>query len=177
MAITREYKCKDSNGGNSELYVMPYYEYSRSSLTYNGNYLTDMPSTTIYSLSANSISFSENADKQDGGATYETTVSFKLPKAIPEDVMDVFIDEEWILILRDNNGYYRIVGLRTGLDGKYSETTGAEKGDYNGYEVTFTGIDEKRTSFLESLDLFEIDLETLTADNINITADNTLILV
>lgn len=157
MAINRDKFCSNIHGGSSELYIFEYQKYKRSDVKIVDNYLTSFPYSVIYNLNALNITFTETVDSEDGGTTFSQSGGFQLNKITPTDDYKKFVDKDWRIILKDNNGYYRILGLETGLKLKYTKENGGGLNEFNGFKFTFSTKEENTAPFLSDLSMFFID--------------------
>ena len=156
MAVNRESQCNNNVGGASELYIFEYVNYTRSQITVTNNILVDFPMSTVYSINANEISFTENIDEEDGGVVYSQSGNFQLKKNLPTDNYKNFASIDWRVIIKDNNGYYRLIGLETGVKIKFTKEIGTNLADFNGFKFTFETKEENTAPFLNDLTQFEI---------------------
>lgn len=156
MDYSRPRKCTDSVGGNSELYIFPFVKYNRSEITVVNNMLTVFPYNIIYNLKSVSNSFSEPVDEEEGGVSFNQSVGFQVNKILSTDNFKNTVSQDYRIIIKDNNGNYRLVGLFTGVKGKYTKDTGLNKNENNGYKFTFDTKEENTAPFLNDLSLFNI---------------------
>lgn len=155
--MERTEKCTNNHGGNSELYVFEYTDIPRSQIKVVDNILTEFPSTAAYDINANQISFTESVDEEDGGVTYSQSGNFQLKKLLPEDNFKQFVSKDWRIIARDNNGYYRLIGLETGLKIKFTKETGSNLNEFNGFKFSFETKEENTAPFIYDLTMFVIN--------------------
>lgn len=156
MEINRIEQCTNNHGGVSELYIFEYVNHARYLVNVTNNILNKFPDTTIYSLNANQVSFSENADTEDGGSVYSQNGSFQLKKVLPTDNYKVFLEKDWSIIVKDNNGFYRLIGLETGLKIKFNKEIGTNLNDFNGFKFSFDTKEENTAPFLNDLEGFDV---------------------
>lgn len=156
MDYSRDIQCGDSQGGNTELYVFPFIKYSRSQITVVDNLLTVFPYNIIYNLNSLNNSFKENVDEEEGGVSFSQSVSFQINKILQIDTFKEHVSKDWRIITRDRQGNYRLVGLFTGLKGKYTKDTGINKSENNGYQFNFDTKEEDTAPFLTDLSLFNV---------------------
>ena len=135
MDYSRVKQCNDSQGGSEKLYIFPYLEYSQSQITVVDNYLTLFPFSNIYDIGAFNISFEEDVTE-----SYNQKVSFQVNKLLATDFFKEFVSQDYRIIIKDNNGNYRMIGLFTGLVGKFTKSTGANRADFNGFNLSFDKI-------------------------------------
>ena len=157
MAINREKLCSNIHGGNSELYIFEYKKYKRSVVKVVDNYLTLFPYSVIYDLNSLNITFTETVDLEDGGVTFSQSGGFQLNKIRPTDDYKKFVNKDWRIILRDNNGYLRLIGLETGLKLKYTKENGGNLNEFNGFKFSFDTKEENTAPFLNDLSNFDIN--------------------
>lgn len=165
MDYTRSKKCDNNQGGSNELYIFPFQKYSRSQITVVDNMLVKFPYNEIFNLNANNISFDEEC-KEDGDVYYEQKVSFQLKKILQEDNFKGLSSKDFRIVIKDNNGNYRLLGLYTGLSGSFTKSVGVNRVDFNGYSFNFETKEENTAPFLNGLSLFE--------KNLKITIDTSL---
>ena len=165
MSISREYKCKNSNGGNPELYWMPFVDYVGSEIQYTGNYITTFPYSAIFSLSSPLTSFNEEIDEISGGVSVAQSGGFQLNKILDTDNYISIAKIDARLIFKDSNGFYRMAGTHKGLKIKYTKETGSSIPEFNGFKFSFEGLEEKQAGFLQDLSGFDINGE-LSLDEI-----------
>ena len=145
-------KCRDSIAGVSEIYLFKYFDYSRSQIITNDNYLVTFPETTIYKFEVTPESTAnEQQEQNDGGKFFNQSVglSFRSSELLE---IEKLIDLDFRIIFRDRNGFYRIFGLYNGMQGgAISYATGGSKGDFNGLKIEFNGLEEKQSFFIANL--------------------------
>ena len=93
--VSRDKQCTDVHGGVYKVYAFEYEKYSRSEIIVSDNYITTFPTKIIQDLNALNISFSENADIEDGGAVYSQSLSFQLNKITPDDNYIDFLNKDY----------------------------------------------------------------------------------
>lgn len=151
MDYNRIKQCDDSQGGSELLYVLPFVKYLESQIKVVDNFLTEFPLSSIFSIGAINISFDEDVTD-----SYEQKISFQVSKILSSDNFKDFAQRDFRIIIKDNNGNLRMLGLRTGLQGGFNKNTGANLADFNGYNFTYNTKEENTATFLTDLSLFEI---------------------
>ena len=121
------------------------------------NYLTLFPYSVIYDLNSLNITFTETVDLEDGGVIFSQSGGFQLNKIRPTDDYKKFVNKDWRIILRDNNGYLRLIGLETGLKLKYTKENGGGLNEFNGFKFSFSTKEENTAPFLSDLSMFFVD--------------------
>lgn len=156
MAISRDEQCTDSHGGIDELYVFEYVKYARSQITVIDNYLTLFPFSIIYDLNSLNKTFTESVEEEDGGVAYSQSGGFDIAKIKPTDNYKQFAEKDWRIIIKDNNNYYRLIGLHTGVKIKFTKEKGTNYGDFNGFKFSFETKEEDTAPYLNDLSGFII---------------------
>ena len=160
----REKQCTNSNGGGSELYLFPFIKYSRSKIDVSGNTITKFPYSVIYRLYANNISFNEDVTDEIGGLQSNQTLTYKLNKVTQEDDLKEFASYDWRAIVKDNNGYYRMMGVYNGIKGSYKKEMGENLNEYNGFNFSFDTLENEPAYYLNDLSDFSINENPLWTD-------------
>jgi hypothetical protein len=155
MDYSRQIKCNNSQGGNSKVYLFPFVEYLDSEITVSNNILTDFPYNVIYDMNAVNINFSLDA-KQDNDIEYSEKISFQLKKLSEKDKFKEYLQQDYRIIIKDNNGNIRLFGLQNGLLGSYKEESGTNRNEFSGYSFNFEGKEENSAPYLNNLDLFGV---------------------
>jgi len=172
LAISRDKQCDNNYGGISEIYVFEFNKIPRSQIKVVDNILTLFPYTIIYNLNANQVNFSEPVDEEGGGVVYTQSGSFQLKKILNTDNYKQFVAKDWRIIIKDNNGYYRLIGLETGVKIKFTKDTGTNLADFNGFKFSFETKEENTAPFLNNLNGFSInDFPLWVDDNIDFIVD------
>ena len=166
MAINRTEKCTDNYGGVSDLYIFEYINYSRSLIKVTDNFLVTFPFSVIYDLNSLQVSFTESPTIEDGGVSFAQSGSLQLNKILATDNFKSFLEKEWRLIIKDNNGNHRLIGLETGLKLKYTKETGTNLADFNGFKFSFETKEENTAPFITDLSGFSIDEFPLLTDGL-----------
>jgi len=155
MDYSRDIKCSNSQGGNAKIYLFPYVEYLDSEITVVDNILTAFPYNIIYDMNANNINFNIDA-KSDVDIEYSENISFQLRKLSEKDKFKEYLQQDYRIIIKDNNGKIRLFGLQNGLFGSYKEDSGTNRNEFSGYSFSFEGKEENTAPYLSDLSLFGI---------------------
>ena len=147
-------KCKNSQGGISEVYLFPYVEYSRSQIVTSSNILTSFPTTTIYKFFCNNQPTATETQETDaGGKYYSQSIGFDFQSKDDAENILKLLKKDYRLIFQDRNGLYRIFGLYTGLTcDSLTYNSGGGKSDLNGFTLSFSGQEEKGSFFINNLE-------------------------
>lgn len=154
MKLTRGRKepCKDSIGGIKELYLMAYVDYDvRSIVGYRNSLITSFPVSQLYRYEGQDKTFSESYN-EDG--FYSLQLDFNLIKQdlTTSNLLSILTKNKVRAVIVDWKGNTRIAGIINGLDVEISAKTGGVKSDFNGYEVSLTGLEEFSSPFVQSLE-------------------------
>lgn len=181
ISQSRARVCKDSQGGIKEVYIFPFTQYLRSEIVLSGLTITDFPTDAlsqplrIYRFyTTQDISFTES---QNDDLSYTQNITVKLlaisePRKFKFNI-GRFFDNDVRIIIKDNNGVYRMLGAYNGLScSQLSQITGGSKSDFVGYEADFEGTEETPALFLSNLDLFEVAEYLLLEDGTEILYEN-----
>lgn len=155
MDYSRSRQCSNSQGGVSKLYIMPFIDYLESEINVVNNILVSFPESIIYDLNAVNINYNLDG-KEDKDIYYDEKVSFQIKKLLETDNFREFIQQDYRIIIKDNNGKFRLLGLRNGLKGEYKEDVGTNRNEFNGYSFNFSGKEEFSAPYLNDLDLFNV---------------------
>tara|TARA_R110000850_G_scaffold171880_1_gene297203 strand:+ start:782 stop:1330 length:549 start_codon:yes stop_codon:yes gene_type:complete len=173
LAINRDALCTDNVGGSSDIYIFEYVKYARSLIKVTDNILVTFPYSVVHDLNALQIGFSEKVDEEDGGVTYSQSGNFDLIRVLPTDSYKDFAAKDWRIIIKDNNGNYRLIGLDTGVKLKFSKENGTNLSDFNGFKFTFETKEENTAPFMSNLTGFFInEYPNLGDENGNEIIDN-----
>ena len=156
MDYSRSKQCSNSQGGVNKLYILPYVDYLESEITVVNNMLVSFPFSTIYDLNAININYNLDG-KEDKDIYYDEKVSFQIKKLLETDNFREFIQQDYRIIIKDNNGKFRLLGLRNGLKGEYKEDVGTNRNEFNGYSFNFSGKEEFSAPYLTDLSGFDIN--------------------
>lgn len=151
MDYSRAKQDDNSQGGGEVLYIFPYTGYTTSQITVTNNYLTVFPYNIIYNLDAFNITFDEDVTD-----FYEQKCSFQLKKILGTDNFKEYSTRDYRIILKDNNGNLRLLGLHTGLKGKFTKSIGVNLNGFNGYNFSYDTKEENTAPFLTDLSLFNV---------------------
>ncbi len=152
MDYSRARECDNSQGGSELIYILPFVKYTQSEITVVSNYLIAFPATTIYQIGTNNISFDEDVSE-----FYEQKLGFQINRILDTDIFKNLANIDFRFILKDNNNNLRMLGLFTGMQGKFTKTTGTNRADFNGYNFTYDTKEENTAPFLTDLSAFSIE--------------------
>ena len=146
-------KCKKSVGGIKEMYYVPkegieYFHYDVEE-TDMIDYILLKDNAQFQSIEflhdSGSITTTYTYDPNTGNANYKTEIKGNISNY--DNMWNLGHDVEggeYVVVYKDMNDYYYIVGLNNPVEvTNYTQTTGANLGEFNGYEVTFTCDDSE----------------------------------
>ena len=94
-------KCRYSIAGVSEIYLLKYYEYSRSQIITNDNFLVTFPTTVIYKFEVTPESTAnEQQEQNEGGKFFNQSIGLSFRSS---DLLEIekLIDLDFRIIFRD----------------------------------------------------------------------------
>lgn len=141
--------CTGSLGGIREVYMIPYDD--MGTFTFTDDIATawtpkdsTVPSWYKYEFARNTGSATATATRPDAAGEYwalSVVLQFRRLDATKREEVEQLFHGEVAMIVKDSNGAYWLYGYDEGLtlaDGSTAET-GTAKGDFNGYNLTFSG--------------------------------------
>jgi hypothetical protein len=160
----RDRICKNLQGGINKLWLFPFVKYNRSQIITNDNILTTFPQTTIYRFNFNGNPAPiENQNQNEGGKFYEFNIAIDFVKSLDSINLQKLLKKDYRLIIQDRNGYFRIFGLFNGLIAEtLTFNSGNGKSDFNGFNIAFSGQEEKGSFFINDLEnagFFDADFD------------------
>lgn len=149
-------KCKSTLGGIKRAYLMEYVFYNETLIKSDGMSLTQFPETLVYEFDCTG-DYSQDSSFENGNVSFNQIVNLNLSKVY--NVLDahIFTDKDFRVIVETNNDDLILFGTNNGLVGSMTNSTGTEKSEFNGFNVTFTGLEEKTGLLIDELtDFFTI---------------------
>jgi hypothetical protein len=152
-ALTQGYTlgCRDSVGGIPEVRFIEFQNVTGVAVT-SGNVVTGITTTAAtkfykYQLPKQTSQFTEtvNPSTENGTIFYQQDLQIVLNKmtAALRNELRLLGQNRLMAIVTDRNGAYWLLGSRNGLElSAGTSQTGTAMGDRNGYDVTFTGLEE-----------------------------------
>ena len=149
----RAKRCSDSIAGFDIVYLFPFVSYDRSQIILNTNIITTFPDTQIFKFEVLNANLSEEMSEDDGGTFYDQNLSFDLSKSTVEDNLELtkLMDKDYMAIVSDRNGIFRLLGTYNGLQTEVTKVTGGGMADFNGYKVTMEGKESLNSLFVSNL--------------------------
>lgn len=141
--------CKKQIGGVKTLRLIRNADYDPDSYVIEDGVLVSFPETVFYEWEGDDIEMNETFTEQDG---YAQEVVLTVPKQELDALQRILtiLDNNILLIVESRLGAFKMVGLGSGVEIKVEGTTGAAKGDFNGYTITFNGQTDTEPPFIEN---------------------------
>lgn len=156
--------CKDGVSGLDAVYIINYGTYNPDSaalggdVTYDGTY-TDLITqianvSTVYKYElkgANSFEQAIQSSRDNGTTFFEQTLTIQLKKqdVVTHKTIKLLAYGRPNIIVRTRDNNFFIAGLQRGMDVTAGTvSSGTALGDFNGYSLTFTGMENVPANFL-----------------------------
>lgn len=135
--------CKNSLGGNSELYIFNYVEDPFTVLNGEATAINVLLTEAFrFEIEGDGNTLTENfvGERQNGTSVNTQTLVTILKKqdAVTSAELNLLIKGFPQAVVKDRNGVYHALGIDDGIDFTVDATTGGAKTDLNGY--TLTGV-------------------------------------
>jgi hypothetical protein len=157
--------CKDSVSGLDAIYIINYGTYNPDSValggdvTYDGTYtdlITQITSvSTVYKFElkgANSFEQAIQSSRDNGTTFFEQTLTVQLKKqdVVTHKTIKLLAYGRPNIIVRTRANEFFIAGLQRGCDVTAGTvSSGTAMGDFNGYNLTFVGMENVPANFLD----------------------------
>lgn len=150
--------CRSSVGGIATIYITELQ--NKLSITSSSGTITAFSLNSgkkfwVYEVEKENAEMNTNAivSVENGTVYYESTVSFTLKKmsAQKRNNLEKLALNRVMIIVKDNNGLYQLLGEVNGADLTTAEgKTGKAFGDMNGYSLTFTAKEPSPNNIVTS---------------------------
>ena len=176
--------CKDGVSGLDAIYIINYGDFNPDATTLGGDVLystsagyedsiSDIANvTTIYKYElkgANSFEQAIQTSRDNGTTFFEQTLTIQLKKQDPitHKTIKLLAYGRPHIIVRTKGNQFFIAGLQRGCDVTAGTvSSGTAMGDFNGYSLTFTGMENVPANFLNCSS--ESDMRTVILNNATI---------
>ena len=140
--LTYARTCKDTIGHTKRVYLAKFVDYDESQILTNNGVIITFPETLIYQFDVEG-NYNQSTDNEGGSISWKQDIQINLNKVY--NVLDptTFTNQKFRLIAESNNGYYLMFGLFNGLDCSLSNSSGDSKDTFNGFGLTFDGLEEE----------------------------------
>ena len=142
---------KQRQGGLDKIYILEYLEYSRRDVTVRENIIRVYPPTNAYEFDVNVSSFSEQQVEAPEGEYYNQTLEFRVAGTQSSSELYKLTKKRFRAIAKDRQGNYRMIGLWNGAESIVSDMTGANKSDFNGYDVKVSGMELREATYITDI--------------------------
>ena len=152
------FDCKEGVGGIKEIFLVPTADVS-TGVTIDGTtgQVTALPTVTLYRYQIDTklgtSSFVEAVESANGGVLFSQTVTTVLQGLdyVKRKELDRLARQRALTVfVRDSNDNILMAGRIDGLELSSGDwTTGAAKGDFNGYNLVFTGQERNAAEHLQ----------------------------
>lgn len=144
-----EIACK-SSAGVKELWLTTFVSYDWQSIVgYRNMLLTAFPTTLMFEYRGQEKQFTETKN-DDNSYGQEITVRMHEQNAASVVQLGLLTEKKIRAVVIDYNGQIKVAGLHNGLDAELNTSSGGSKGDFNGYDLKLTGLEELAAPFLNS---------------------------
>lgn len=153
--------CKDTIGDTKRVYLAKFVDYDESQILLTNGVVTTFPETIIYKFDVEG-SYNQSSDSQAGSVSWQQDINVNLNKVYNLMNPTTFTNQKFRVIVESNNGYYLIFGLFNGLDCSLTNGSGETKDTFNGFALTFSGLEEEAANLtdINDYDLFSSDYFT-----------------
>ena len=142
---------KQRQGGLDKIYIIEYKEYSRRDVVVRDNVIRAYPPTDAYEFDVNVSSFSEQQVEAREGEYYNQTLAFRVAGTQNSSQLYRLTKKRFRAIAKDRQGNYRMIGLWNGAESIVSDMTGANKADFNGYDVNVSGMELREATYITDI--------------------------
>ena len=147
----RNKQCKSNVSGVNHIYLFPFVKYLRSQIIRTGLELTSFPATNIYRFDGVNLSFTNSQQEEDGGKFYNENLTADFIGLETNTELVKLINKDYRIIIKDNNGLYRLLGAYNGVLTEFSNTTGSTQAEFSGYNLTFEGKERQEALYIDDL--------------------------
>lgn len=158
--------CKDTIGKLKRVYLAKFVDYDETQILTNNGVITSLPTTIIYKFDVEG-SYNQSTDNEGGAISWKQDIQINLNKVYNVMNPAVFANQKFRVIAESNNGYYLMFGLLNGLDCSLSNSSGTEKDAFNGFALTFDGLEEEAAMITDINDYTLFDEELYFSYNFN----------
>lgn len=144
-------QCKYTLGGVKRVFIAKYVKYNRSGISVSDMLLNSIPDTTFYEIDEKG-NYSQTQSDQNGAIYFTQNVSVQVKKAYDRFNISNLLKAEYRVIVLTENNQYLIFGLYNGLKIKLGNNSGANKTDFNGFDIAFDGLEESFAYLITDLE-------------------------
>jgi len=151
-----DFSCKTNVGGLKAIYVMEFNANLINEVSYFDNWIDTVTSSNeIFKFElksdANTFEESNEVSRDNGTSIFTQTGTFQLKRQDKDSqkILSELSKARVQVIVEDHNGFRRLAGFQNGVDFTIGTTTGGALADMNGYNISFTGIEQDLAPFLQ----------------------------
>jgi len=159
--------CKSTIGDIKRIYLAGFVKYSLREVMTNENELIAFPDTSVATMEING-NFTQSSSIENGSYAYTQTITILIPSVYSEFDVSSFRKANFRLIAETNNGDLVLFGLRNGLRATVSNSSGEEKTDFNGFTITFDGLEDEIAPYITTLGDYFYPYEDVDIFNYNL---------
>ena len=147
----RNIPCLNSKGGNETIYLAKWSKDINYSLV--DDQVSNLSGLSFFKFESLDVIAGQSLEHSDRGEIYSIDISFSLLKVDKETSATVnsLIDMFLVAVVFDNYGQGRIFGLKNGLSGSFSETSGGAKQSFSGYQIKLKGEQTEKQYYINSI--------------------------
>lgn len=146
-------QCKDTLGGCKRLHLLKYVYYNDIELRSTGEKLTTFPESYVYTYDIE-CNYTQTTQEEAGNVAFQQQITANFPKLYDIINPNDFTKIEFRAIIETNNGDLLLFGAENGLKCSLSNATGTTKSEFNGFTLTFEGLENKTALLIEDFDAF-----------------------
>lgn len=144
-------KCKITKGGIKRVYLLPYVKYSRSLIKDSEMSLIEFPDSYIYQFDCVG-NYTQTSNTEEGSVFFDQTINIQLSEVYNVLDANLFLQKDFRVIAETNNNDLIMFGIYNGMECKLSNNSGSSKSEFNGFNLDFTGKEEKTGLLIDSLE-------------------------
>lgn len=144
-----EVLCRDAIGGVAEVYITEFTNVPQANITASSGVITAMTCTSgkkffTFQLEKENATYNNDVTNsvENGTSFYDSNLTFTMKKmsASMKNSIKMLAQNRLMIIVKDNNGVYWLMGRERGVDATdIKMTSGKAFGDMSGVTMTFTG--------------------------------------
>lgn len=167
--------CLDAKPGVDDFYLIPRTSLGKDAFTIGGNEVTalDVAITEVfkYQLRGDDENIFTQTNPDNGRASgtkvFDQSFVVKLKKIDKATSAELTIVGKSVpnVVVKDNEGHYRLMGLTEGCYSTLEENSGGAKADFSGYTLTFTATEFESAPFLDDSTITALE-DLVSATNI-----------
>ena len=148
LSLGRLEPCKDNVGGITAVYFVNFDDLAYSDMTITNEEITAVTGTISaykYEVKGANTYDEANENSRENGTSFWTqtgTIQLKSQSAASQKELKLMSYGRPKIIVQYYNGDYRMAGAKNGCECAVSTASGSAMGDFNGYNIAFSGTEE-----------------------------------